>query len=109
MNQNRHMFEHNVTQALCWMCVADAAVKVEHGCFSWEGDEEQASWRLEDIELTIPHGQLVALVGSVGAGKSSILSALLGEMKKDAGKVVINVSDQVNLPHFVMTVLVTKK
>ncbi|MFV0265439.1 MAG: ATP-binding cassette domain-containing protein [Kluyvera sp.] len=64
---------------------------MEGGCFSWEGDGEQASWRLQDIELNIPHGRLVALVGSVGSGKSSILSALLGEMKKDAGKVVINV------------------
>ncbi|XP_050687231.1 ATP-binding cassette sub-family C member 2-like isoform X2 [Eriocheir sinensis] len=68
----------------------DTAVKVEGGCFAWEGDEEQASWRLEDIELSIPHGRLVALVGTVGAGKSSILSALLGEMKKDAGRVVVN-------------------
>ncbi|XP_050687068.1 multidrug resistance-associated protein 1-like [Eriocheir sinensis] len=68
----------------------DVAVKVEGGCFVWEGDEEQASWRLEDIKLSIPHGRLVALVGTVGAGKSSILSALLGEMKKDAGRVVVN-------------------
>lgn len=86
------MFELNVMEALDWMWAADVAVKVEGGCFVWEGDEEQANWRLEDIELTIPRGRLVALVGSVGAGKSSILSALLGEMKKEAGKVVVNVS-----------------
>ena len=72
-------------------CAADAAVKVEGGFFSWEGDDQQANWRLEDINMSISHGQLVALVGSVGAGKSSILSALLGEMKKDAGRVVVNV------------------
>ncbi|XP_063864017.1 ATP-binding cassette sub-family C member 3-like isoform X2 [Scylla paramamosain] len=67
-----------------------SAVMVQGGCFSWEGDEEQATWRLQDIELKVHHGQLVALVGMVGSGKSSILSALLGEMKKDAGKVVVN-------------------
>lgn len=86
------MFEFNVMEALNWTRAADAAVKVEGGCFTWEGNEEQTSWRLEDIDLTIPHGRLVALVGSVGAGKSSILSALLGEMKKEAGRVVVNVS-----------------
>ena len=67
-------------------------MKVQGGCFSWEGDEEQATWRLQDIELNVRPGQLVALVGMVGSGKSSILSALLGEMKKDAGQVVVNVS-----------------
>lgn len=67
-----------------------AAVVVQGGQFLWEGDEEQASWRLKDIEMNVPHGRLVALVGTVGSGKSSMLSALLGEMKKDAGKVVVN-------------------
>ena len=71
---------------------AGAAVVVQGGQFLWEGDEEQASWRLKDIEMKVPHGRLVALVGTVGSGKSSLLSALLGEMKKDAGKVVVNVS-----------------
>ena len=65
---------------------------VQGGCFSWEGDDAQAAWRLQNIELNVRHGQLVAVVGTVGSGKSSILSALLGEMKKDAGKVVVNVS-----------------
>lgn len=64
---------------------------VHGGQFSWEGDEGKASWQLQDIELEIPHGQLVAVVGAVGSGKSSLLSALLGEMKKDAGKAVVNV------------------
>lgn len=84
-------FEIGLIQAMHWACVADVAVKVEGGTFSWEGDDHQASWRLEDIDLTITHGRLVALVGSVGSGKSSILSALLGEMKKNTGKVVVNV------------------
>lgn len=35
-------------------------------------------------------GNLYALVGSVGAGKSSLLSALLGEMEKVRGKVVLH-------------------
>ena len=44
------------------------------------------------MNLKIKQGQLVAVVGQVGAGKSSLLSALLGEMEKLQGKVTIRVS-----------------
>lgn len=47
---------------------------------------------LRDVDLRVEPGQLVAVVGSVGAGKSSLVSALLGEMTKNAGRVTVNVS-----------------
>ncbi|KAJ3025895.1 UNVERIFIED_CONTAM: hypothetical protein HDU68_006516 [Siphonaria sp. JEL0065] len=40
---------------------------------------------LKDITFKIPKGALCAVVGSVGAGKSSLVQALLGEMKKTSG------------------------
>ena len=43
------------------------------------------------INLRIGGGQLVAVVGQVGAGKSSIISALLGEMDKLNGTVSLKV------------------
>ena len=36
-------------------------------------------------------GSLVAVVGSVGAGKSSLISAILGEMAKLRGNVTVKV------------------
>jgi len=45
-------------------------------------------FRVQDISLTIPRGQLVAIVGSVGSGKSSLLQGLIGEMRKTEGSVV---------------------
>ncbi|KAJ3135967.1 hypothetical protein HK100_002155 [Physocladia obscura] len=36
---------------------------------------------LNDINISIPKGSLVAIVGSVGSGKSSLLSALIGQLK----------------------------
>lgn len=42
---------------------------------------------LQDINLTIPKGSLTAVVGRVGQGKSSLLSALIGEMYKRQGSV----------------------
>ena len=35
---------------------------------------------LKDIDMTIKQGQLVAVVGKIGCGKSSLLRALLGEL-----------------------------
>ncbi|KAL2911120.1 hypothetical protein HK105_209425 [Polyrhizophydium stewartii] len=53
-----------------------------------DGDAESdkpAPFALQDITLDIPRGSLVAVVGSVGSGKSSFLSALIGGMRKTAG------------------------
>jgi len=40
---------------------------------------------LQHIDLTVKSGSLVAIVGRVGQGKSSLLSALIGEMYKYQG------------------------
>ncbi|KAI8809603.1 P-loop containing nucleoside triphosphate hydrolase protein [Cladochytrium replicatum] len=40
---------------------------------------------LHDIDLAIKRGSLTAIVGAVGAGKSSLLSAIIGEMEKASG------------------------
>ena len=44
------------------------------------------------IDLSVKGGELVAIVGPVGAGKSSLISALLGEMDKLNGQVLMRVS-----------------
>ena len=43
------------------------------------------------VNLHIKPGQLVAVVGQVGAGKSSLISALLGEMDKLNGNISMKV------------------
>lgn len=40
----------------------------------------------------MPRGSLVAVVGPVGSGKSSLLSAVLGETEKRCGHVTVKVS-----------------
>ena len=50
---------------------------------------------LQDISCTIQPGSLVAVVGPVGSGKSSFLSAILGEMEAINGsKIYIPKTDQ---------------
>ncbi|XP_037789915.1 canalicular multispecific organic anion transporter 2-like [Penaeus monodon] len=67
-----------------------SAVVVSGGEFTWGVKEDEEPWVLRDVDLRVEPGQLVAVVGSVGAGKSSLVSALLGEMTKNAGRVTVN-------------------
>ncbi|XP_054717541.1 multidrug resistance-associated protein 1-like [Uloborus diversus] len=59
-------------------------VIIENGTFSWAKDETPA---LKDLNFRAKDGELVAIVGQVGSGKSSLLSALLGDMVKLSGRV----------------------
>ena len=43
---------------------------------------------LYSINIQVKKASLVAVVGQVGCGKSSLLSAVLGEMEKSSGQVV---------------------
>ena len=42
------------------------------------------------INLTVNKPQVVAVVGRVGSGKSSLIQAVLGEINKSSGKVLVN-------------------
>ena len=42
---------------------------------------------LEDLNLKIPQGSFVAISGRIGTGKSSVLNALIGEMRRTKGEV----------------------
>ncbi|XP_077131258.1 multidrug resistance-associated protein 1-like [Ranitomeya variabilis] len=56
------------------------------GTFAWGPMYDPC---LRSINLSIEKGSLVAVVGHVGCGKSSLLSALLGEMETVLGKVAL--------------------
>ncbi|KRF85612.1 multidrug resistance-associated protein 1 isoform X5 [Drosophila virilis] len=59
-------------------------MSIENGHFSW-GDEDEMT--LKNINMQVPKNNLVAIVGTVGSGKSSVIQALLGEMEKISGTV----------------------
>ncbi|XP_059145786.1 multidrug resistance-associated protein 1-like isoform X2 [Physella acuta] len=65
------------------------AIRVDDADFAWE---KSGMCTLQNINLSVPKGQLVAIVGTVGSGKSSLLAAILGEMHKIKGYFNINSS-----------------
>ena len=42
---------------------------------------------LNDVSLKLQPGELITLIGPIGAGKSSLIKVLLGIIKQDSGKV----------------------
>lgn len=56
---------------------------MEKASFAWSKEEEPI---LKDINIEIKPGKLVAVVGQVGSGKSSLIAAVLGEMERLTGR-----------------------
>ncbi|CAK9142859.1 unnamed protein product [Ilex paraguariensis] len=54
------------------------SITIKNGYFSWDSKAEKPT--LSNINLDIPIGSLVAIVGSTGEGKTSLISAMLGEI-----------------------------
>lgn len=52
-------------------------------------EQSHSCFQLKNINVSINNGELVAIVGSVGSGKSALLHALLGEMTRRSGSVVL--------------------
>ena len=81
------------------------AVQLENATFEWEealstessskedysnetdSPQPDLPFRVHDITMHVQRGTLVAVVGRVGSGKSSLLSGLIGEMRKVSGSV----------------------
>ena len=61
------------------------SIEFEKASFSWLKDPSTPT--LEGLNLKVKRKQLIAVVGKIGSGKSSLLSAILGEIEKCEGEV----------------------
>ena len=64
---------------------SEVAIKVSNGTFSWDPSSEVPT--LRDLNFQVLQGKRVAVCGTVGSGKSSLLSCILGEVPKISGTV----------------------
>uniref|UniRef100_A0A8C2GR14 Multidrug resistance-associated protein 4 n=1 Tax=Cyprinus carpio TaxID=7962 RepID=A0A8C2GR14_CYPCA len=65
----------------------EASVEIEDLICYW--DKSLDAPTLQNLSLTVKPGQLLAVIGPVGAGKSSLLSTVLGELPAEKGVVKV--------------------
>ncbi|KAF7790029.1 hypothetical protein EIP86_000977 [Pleurotus ostreatoroseus] len=66
----------------------DQVLSITNGEFAWS--QTATSPTLEDVNLTVKKGELVGVMGRVGAGKTSLVSAIVGEMRRLDGEVMLS-------------------
>uniref|UniRef100_A0A803TMZ5 ABC-type glutathione-S-conjugate transporter n=1 Tax=Anolis carolinensis TaxID=28377 RepID=A0A803TMZ5_ANOCA len=66
--------------------VTGDCITIRNGTFTWSRESPPC---LKRINLSIARGSLCAVIGQVGSGKSSLLSALLGELQKTEGSLAL--------------------
>lgn len=67
--------------------LGEETVIIRDGTFSWNRHEDKNA--LTDIDFTAYKGELSCIVGRVGAGKSSFLQSILGDLWKVKGSVEV--------------------
>jgi ABC-type multidrug transport system fused ATPase/permease subunit len=60
-------------------------VSMKNASFSWDTNAE--SFALTDVNFEISKGDFIAVVGAVGSGKTSLVSAILGQMITKTGSI----------------------
>ncbi|XP_059666527.1 ABC transporter C family member 3-like [Cornus florida] len=67
---------------------SDTAIEIVDGDFSW--DVSSPNPTLKSINFKVSQGMKVAVCGTVGSGKSSLLSCILGEVPKISGSLKLS-------------------
>ena len=65
-------------------------IDVETGDEVLEGHDLKYKGRINNISFSVKHGEIVSIVGAVGAGKTEIINIIFGILKPDGGDVLIN-------------------
>lgn len=68
------------------------AIRFEHICFGYEKNKPL----IHDLNMTIPAGSKVAIVGPTGAGKSTLINLFMRFYNVDAGKIKLDDRDITN-------------
>lgn len=70
-------------------------IRLEDVCFRYEGGEKDT---IHNLNLTIPAGERLALVGLNGAGKTTLTKLLCGLYRPTSGKIYLDGQDMAQMP-----------
>jgi ATP-binding cassette subfamily C (CFTR/MRP) protein 1 len=73
---------------------SNSSSKSESGKQLEKEKEQKLAFKLKGLNCEVKRGQLIAIIGRVGSGKSSMLSAMLGEMKQTQGEMWMTASQK---------------
>jgi ATP-binding cassette subfamily B protein len=68
-------------------------LRFEEVSFRYGAEEDDGAWALRDIDLVVPPGQTVALVGATGAGKSTLAKLVARFYDPTSGRVLVDGHD----------------
>ena len=60
---------------------------------------------LSDVSLSVARGEVVGLLGPNGAGKTTCFYSIMGLVKPDAGRILLNGDDITGLPMYRRAIL----
>ncbi|GAM28766.1 hypothetical protein SAMD00019534_119420 [Acytostelium subglobosum LB1] len=63
----------------------NTVIKVDNATLEWEPGRET----LKNINFSVKKGEVVAIVGQVGSGKSSLINSLVGDLDNPVGSVAV--------------------
>ncbi len=72
-------------------------LSVENGCFSYKNTKDKTL--LKDISFSVEPGDLVAILGPNGAGKTTLLRCIMGFLKWNSGKSLLDGEDIRTISH----------
>ncbi|KAI8803261.1 P-loop containing nucleoside triphosphate hydrolase protein [Cladochytrium replicatum] len=67
---------------------SDLAFEINGADFRWDGSDQEGP-TLEAISLKAKRGSKIGIIGDVGSGKSSLIAALLGQVRQTKGEMKI--------------------
>lgn len=69
------------------------SIRLEHLNYIYSPGTAYEKHALKDINLTIPHGEFVGIIGHTGSGKSTLIQHLNGLIRASSGKIYYNEED----------------
>lgn len=75
-------------------------IRIESLRCSFPSGQGERLHALDGIDLLVPAGQFVTVIGTNGSGKSTLLNAIAGAVRPDSGRVFFDGTDVTKLPDF---------